>query len=42
MRKPVVEAVEEHKETLEKIAADDLPLSEDCQRLLEEYEKEVQ
>lgn len=32
----MTDPVEEHRETLEKLAATDLPLSEDARRLLEE------
>lgn len=41
MPEPWVEAVEEHKETLEKLADDDLPLSDDARRLLREYREET-
>lgn len=34
-----VEAVDEHRETLEKLAEDDLRLSEDARLLLDEYEE---
>lgn len=34
------DAVERHRETLEKLSESDLPLSDDAERLLEEYEQE--
>lgn len=35
-----IDSVERHRETLEKLADSDLPLSDDAAQLLEEYEND--